>query len=453
MRFIQRIVHASLRLPAMVLLCALVLVGGGLLAFRSLDIEAYPNPVPPLVEVITQPPGWSAEEVERYVTLPLELELSGMPGLDHLRSQSIFGLSDVKCYFRWGTTYAAARQEVVNRLQFVQLPQGLQPQISPWNAIGEVFRYFVTGKGYTLAELKTAQDWILEREFRQVPGVIDVVGYGGLTKQYHVDVDPNRLRGHQVTLAQLQTALAASNQNVGGQRLSVGEQSYTVRGVGLIRSDKDIGDVVVAAPKGLPVRVRDVAEVRLEAALRLGIVGHDEEPDVVQGIVLMRYGAQTKGTLEGVHERVERIRRNHLLPPGMEIVPYYDRGALVSLTTRTVLENLLMGMGLVVLVLILFLGHWRAALVTAVNIRWRCWPPSPGWWSPGPPPTSSRWGRWTSASWSTPRSSWWRTSSATWGRAGPAPCGGGSWPPRPRWGGRWASPPSSWAWPSCRSSP
>ncbi|HZY04832.1 MAG TPA: efflux RND transporter permease subunit, partial [Anaeromyxobacteraceae bacterium] len=138
MRFIQRIVHASLRLPAMVLLCALVLVGGGLLAFRALDIEAYPNPVPPMVEVITQPPGWSAEEVERYVTLPLELELSGMPGLDHVRSQSIFGLSDVKCYFRWGTRYQAARQEVLNRLQFVQLPQGLQPQLSPWNAIGEV---------------------------------------------------------------------------------------------------------------------------------------------------------------------------------------------------------------------------------------------------------------------------------------------------------------------------
>ena len=368
MRFIQRIVHASLRLPAMVLLCALVLVGGGLLAFRALDIEAYPNPVPPMVEVITQPPGWSAEEVERYVTLPLELELSGMPGLDHVRSQSIFGLSDVKCYFRWGTRYQAARQEVLNRLQFVQLPQGLQPQLSPWNAIGEVFRYFVAGKGYTLAELKTAQDWILEREFRQVPGVIDVTGFGGLTRQYHVDVDPNRLRGHQVTLAQLQAALAASNQNVGGQRLTVGEQSYTVRGVGLIRSVKDIGDVVVAAPKGMPVRVRDVAEVRVDAAPRLGIIGHDEEPDVVQGIVLMRYGAQTKGTLEGVHARVEQIRKNHLLPPGMEIVPYYDRGALVSLTTRTVLENLLLGMGLVVLVLILFLGHWRAALVTAVNI-------------------------------------------------------------------------------------
>ena len=368
MGVVQRIVRASLRLPAMVLLCALVLVGGGLAAFRALDIEAYPNPVPPLVEVITQPPGWSAEEVERYVTLPLELELSGMPGLDHIRSQSIFGLSDVKCYFRWGTRYEAARQEVVNRLQFVQLPQGLQPQLSPWNSIGEVFRYFVVGKGYTLAELKTAQDWILEREFRQVPGVIDVVGYGGLTRQYHVDVDPNRLRGHQVTLAQLQAALGASNQNVGGQRVTVGEQSYTVRGIGLIRSVKDIGDVVVAAPKGLPVRVRDVAEVRLDAAPRLGIVGHDEEPDVVQGIVLMRYGAQTKGTLEGVHARVEQIRRNRVLPPGMDVVPYYDRGALVSLTTRTVMENLLLGIGLVVLVLILFLGHWRAALVTAVNI-------------------------------------------------------------------------------------
>ncbi len=368
MDLVRRLVQASLRLPGMVLLCTATLVGGGLAAFRALDVEAYPNPVPPLVEVIAQPPGWSAEEVERYVTMPLEVGLAGMPGLDHIRSQSLFGLSDVKCYFRWDASYAAARQEVVNRLQFVQLPQGIQPQLSPWNAIGEVFRYFVRGKGYTLEELKTAQDWILEREFRQVPGVIDVTSFGGLTRQYHVDVDPNRLRGHGVTLAQVQAALANANQNVGGQRVTVGEQSYTVRGVGLIRSVKDVGDAVVAAPRGLPVRVRDVAEVSLDHAPRLGVVGHDQEPDVVQGTVLMRYGARTKPTIEGIHARIESIRKNHLLPPGMEIVPYYDRSALVSLTTRTVLENLLVGVGLVVAVLIFFLGHARAALVTAANI-------------------------------------------------------------------------------------
>src|SRR5689334_16257676 len=193
---IQRLVALAIRVPFIVLTTAVLLILGGLYSYNELNIEAYPNPVPPLVEVITQPDGWSAEEVERYVTIPLEIGLSGMPGLDHIRSQSLFGLSDVKCYFRWGVEYKDARQEVINRLGFVQLPPGMQAQLSPWNAIGEVFRYVVKGKGYTLADLKSAQDWILERQFKQVNGVIDVTSYGGETKQYHVEVDPYRLRGH-----------------------------------------------------------------------------------------------------------------------------------------------------------------------------------------------------------------------------------------------------------------
>ncbi|HTP50601.1 MAG TPA: CusA/CzcA family heavy metal efflux RND transporter [Anaeromyxobacteraceae bacterium] len=365
---IGRIVRLALSKPGVVLGLAVSLVVGGLAAFELLDIEAYPNPVPPLVEVIVQPQGWSAEEVERYVTIPLEVELSGMPGLDHIRSQSLFGLADVKAYFRWGTSYQEARQEVINRLQFVTLPAGLQAQLSPWNAIGEVFRYRVKGKGYSLAELKTAADWILEREFRQVPGVIDVTSFGGETKQYHVDVDPNLLRSYGVTLAQLQQALANANLNTGGQRITEGEQSYTVRGIGVIRSTKDIGDVVVALPKGAPVRVRDVASVVVGAAPRLGQVGLDQEPEVVEGIVLMRYGERTKPTLKGIHRRLDEIRRKKLLPPGMEIEPIYDRGALVALTTRTVMENLLVGILLVSAVLVVFLGNWKAALVTAVNI-------------------------------------------------------------------------------------
>src|SRR6516165_4119479 len=192
---IPKVVAFALRMPFVILIGGLALIAGGLYAYRELDIEAYPNPCPPLVEVITQPEGWSAEEVERYVTIPLEIGLAGMPGLDHVRSQSLFGLSDVKCYFRWGTEYDKARQEVINRLQFIQMPSGVTPQISPWNAIGEVFRYTVKGPGYTLRDLKTAEDWILEREFKQVPGVIDVTSYGGETKQYHVEVDPYRLRG------------------------------------------------------------------------------------------------------------------------------------------------------------------------------------------------------------------------------------------------------------------
>jgi heavy metal efflux system protein len=365
---IRRMVAAVLAAPSIVLLLMIAVIGLGVFAWLRLDVEAYPNPLPPLVEVITQPEGWSAEDVERQVTIPLEVVLAGMPGLDHVRTQSLFGLSDVKCYFNWNTDYKDARQEVINRLQFVTLPNGLQGQLSPWNAIGEVFRYFVRGKGYTVRDLKTAEDWILERAFKQVPGVINVTSFGGETRQVHVEVDPYRLRGQKLTLAQLTAAIANANQNVGGQRLTLGEQSYDVRGLGLLHSDRDVADVVVQAAGGVPVRVRQVADVVEGARPRLGIVGHDREDDVVEGIVLMRYGGETKPTLEGIHRRIDLIRRFHLLPPGMDLEPYYDRGRLVELTTHTVLENLLLGMTLVALVLLLFLGNTRGAVITAVNI-------------------------------------------------------------------------------------
>jgi cobalt-zinc-cadmium resistance protein CzcA len=393
---IQKIVGLALRFRAIIAVMAVALVVVGLLAFRQLPIEAYPNPVPPLVEVIAQPPGWSAEETERYVTIPLEIALAGMPGLDHIRSQSLFGLSDVKCYFRWGTEYKDARQEVINRLQFIQLPNGIQAQLSPWNATGEIFRYRLVDRAFedkkrqiegevsdpkerearlkepreqSLLKLKTLEDWVMERQWKQVPGVIDVTSYGGLSKEYHVEVDPYRLKARGATLAQLTAAIGNANQNVGGQRLELGQQSYTVRGVGLVGSLKDIEDTVVLEAKGVPVRVRDVADVKLGWSPRLGIVGKDDDSDVVQGIVLMRYGEQTAKTLNAVKERLEYIRK-FVLPPdqGIEIVPYYDRGTLVGITTHTVMESLLIGMGLVVLVLMLFLGNIRAALVTALNI-------------------------------------------------------------------------------------
>ena len=365
---IQRLVAFALRMPFIVLACAVFLVVGGLMAYRELDIEAYPNPVPPMVEIITQPDGMSGEEVERYVTVPLEIGLAGMPALDHIRSQSLFGLSDVKCYFKWSTTYEKTRQEVINRLQFVQLPNGAQAQLSPWNAIGELFRYNVVGKGYTQRDLKTAEDWVLERQFKQVPGVVDVVSFGGETKQYQLQLDPYRLRGQGITLQQVITAVQSSNQNVGGQRLVIGEQAYTVRGIGLIKTVHDIEDIVIIEQKGIPVRVRDVGQATIGPAPRLGIVGHDDDPDVVQGVVLMRYGGETPGTLKGIYERIEYIRKYHIMPAGMDIVPYYDRGNLVKLTTHTVLENLLVGMLLVSVILFVFLGHGRAALITAVNI-------------------------------------------------------------------------------------
>jgi cobalt-zinc-cadmium resistance protein CzcA len=365
---IPRIVRFVLRMPAFVVIFAVGLVALGLYCYQQLDIEAYPNPVAPMIEIITQPTGWSAEEVERYVTIPLENGLNGMIDLDHIRSQSLFGLSDVKCYFTWNADYHTAQQRVLNRLGFVNLPPGMSPQLSPWSAIGEIFRYVVRGEGYSLADLKTAQDWILERQFRQAPGVIDVVGFGGETKEYHVEVDPYRLKGHGLTLTQLVNALGASNQNVGGQRLTIGEQSYDVRGIGIIHSLADIRDVVLTAQKGTPVRVRDVANVTVGHAPRLGIVGKDLDPDVVQGTVLMRYGGDSLKTLASVHERVDYINKYHVLPPGMTLEPYYDRATLVKLTTHTVLENLVIGMVLVALVLWLFLGHGRAAIITAINI-------------------------------------------------------------------------------------
>jgi heavy metal efflux system protein len=377
---IERLVAFAIRFQAIIVLSTLLIVFGGAIAFSNLDIEAYPNPCPPLVETLVQPMGWSAEEVERYVTVPMEVGLSGIKGLTALRSISLFSLSDVKIYFAWGTDYWADRQEVINRMTtWIQLPTGQAAQISPWNAIGEVFRYTLEGEGYTLTDKKTAEDWLMEHQWRQVQGVVDVTSYGGTTKQYHVDVDPFRLRGHNVTVTQVINALQNANVNVGGQRMALGEQSYDVRGIGMLgyfgAPLTDINDVVVSQGPtvnglntGTPVRVRDVADVSIGHAPRLGMVGHDNEDDVVQGIVLMRYDGQAVPTLEGIKKKVQFIEENNILPPGMKIVPYYDRGTLTHLTIHTVLENVVIGMALVLLVLILFLSNVRAAIITALNI-------------------------------------------------------------------------------------
>lgn len=409
---IRRLVSLALSAYGRVLFFVAMLILGGLYAFKQLNVEAYPNPVPPMVEVLVQPPGWTAEEVERYVTIPLEVGLAGMPGLDHVHSQSLFELSDVKCYFKWGTDYWAARQEVINRLQLIQLPSNLVAQLSPANAIGEVFRYTLRGKDYSLKELKSAEEWILERQFKRVPGVIDVTTFGGETKEYHVEVDPVRMRGRGVTLDQLTAALANANVNAGGNRIPIGEQSFDVRSIGLITSTTDIGDVVITQQKGTPIRVREIATVVIGHSPRLGLAAKNggcplrlhtkgwwdelweskeekaererldnppslggcvesevaDRPDVVLGIILMRYGAETGPTLQGIYDRIEYIRKYKLLPPGMELEPYYIRASLVNVTTHTVLENLLVGMGLVMGVLFLFLGNTRAALITAINI-------------------------------------------------------------------------------------
>src|SRR2546430_14594128 len=222
---VGRLIDAILGQRLMVVALSVLLLVGGLYAFKALNIEAYPDPSPPTIEVIAQNPGWSAEEMERQITVPIETQLNGMPGLDHIRSISLFGLSDIKCYFKYETDYNFDRQEVLNRLQMVQLPPGVQPQLSPWSAIGELYRYRLVGQGHSLMDLKVAQDWILERQFKQVPGVIDVVSFGGQTKEFHVELDPNKLVAFNVSISQVLAALASSNADVCANYLGLGYRS------------------------------------------------------------------------------------------------------------------------------------------------------------------------------------------------------------------------------------
>lgn len=363
----NKILALVLRERLLVISAALFLLIGGILAFRQLNIEAYPDPSPPTIEVIAQNAGWSAEEMERQITVPLETQLNGMPGLDHIRSISLFGLTDIKCYFKYETAYDYDRQEVLNRLQQVNLPAGVQPQLSPTSAVGEIYRYQLVGEGKSLMELKTAQDWVLERQFKQIPGVIDVVSFGGETKEFHIDLDPEKLTSFNVSVGQVMQALSNSNSNVGANYLELGAQSYNVRGIGLFKDENDIGNVAVVARNSTPVYVRQLGEISIGAKVPTGRVGRDDQKDIVQGVVLMRRGEQSLPTLEKVRKKVEQINET-ALPPGMKVVPYYDRTDLINLTTRTVTHTLVEGMVLVGLILLAFLGNLRASLVVALSI-------------------------------------------------------------------------------------
>ncbi|HEY3128365.1 MAG TPA: CusA/CzcA family heavy metal efflux RND transporter [Acidobacteriota bacterium] len=364
---VGKLIDFILRERLLVISLSVMLLVGGLYAFKYLNIEAYPDPSPPTIEVITQNSGWSAEEMERQITVPLETQLNGMPGLDHIRSISLFGLSDIKCYFRYDTDYNFDRQEVLNRLQMAELPQGVQPQLSPWSAIGEIYRYRLTGGGYGLMDLKVAQDWILERQFKQVPGVIDVVSFGGPTKEFHVELDPNKLIAFNVSISQVLASIANSNSNVGANYLELGNQSYNVRGIGLFRNAEDIGNVAVAVKNGTPIYIKQLGPISVGAKVPMGRVGKDDESDIVQGVVLMRRGEKSLPTLERVRRKVKQLN-NGVLPKGMSIAPYYDRTNLINVTTRTVTHTLVEGMVLVALILIAFLGDLRAALVVALSI-------------------------------------------------------------------------------------
>jgi cobalt-zinc-cadmium resistance protein CzcA len=351
------------------LLLPLALIAGAV-GFSALNIEAYPDPVPPLVDIVTQSSGQSAEEIERYVTIPIEIQMAGIPHVTSVRTISLFGLSDVKVQFTYDFTYDQAEQWVINRLaQLPPLVNAATPQISPTSPIGEIYRYQVVGPpGYSVTDLKTLEDWILERRFKAVPGVVDVTGWGGKTRTYDVDVDQQRLQHYAVTLPQVLQALGNSNVNVGGQTVDVGPQSAVVRGVGLIHSVEDIGHTMVALNHGVAVRVDDVAKIQIGHQPRLGIAGLGDNDDIVQGIVLMRRGAESMPTIERVKAEVSRINRSGLLPPGVHIERIYDRSDLIRLTTATVLHNVLAGIVLIFLLQWAFLGNLRSAMIVACTI-------------------------------------------------------------------------------------
>ncbi|HET9391125.1 MAG TPA: efflux RND transporter permease subunit, partial [Steroidobacteraceae bacterium] len=350
-------------------LLPLVLIAG-VIGFRQLNIEAYPDPVPPLVDVVTQSAGQSAEEIERYITIPIEIEMAGIPHVTTVRTISLFGLSDVKVQFTYDFTYQQAEQWVINRLsQLPALPSGAIPQISPTSPIGEIYRYLLVGPhGYSVTDLKTLEDWVLERRFKAVPGVIDVTGWGGKTKTYEITVDQRRLVQYGLSLSQVLQALNNSNVNVGGQTVDIGPQSAVVRGVGLIHSMDDIRKTMVASSRGAPVLIGDIASVQVEHAPRLGIAGYDNEDDVVEGIVLMRRGERSMPTIERVKAEVDRINSAGILPPGVRIERIYDRSDLIRLTTHTVLRNVLAGVLLIFLLQWAFLGNLRTALIVACTI-------------------------------------------------------------------------------------
>ena len=359
-----------LRQRVLVAVLTVVVFAAGIISFINLNIEAYPDPVPPLVDIVTQSSGQSAEEIERYITIPIEVQMAGIPNITAIRTISLFGLSDVKVQFSYAFTYEEAEQRVINRLsQLAALPNGALPGISPASPIGEVFRYRVVGPpGYSVMDLKTIEDWMLERRFKAVPGVIDVNGWGGKTKTFEVRIDQPKLLHYGLTIPQVIAALNNANVNVGGQTVNFGEQAAVVRGIGLIHSLADLRDTMVSQNNASPVRLRDVAEIRIGNQPRLGIAGQDDSDDVVQGIVLMRRGAESMPTIHAVEKLVDTINTTGILPPGVHIQRIYDRSDLIRVTTHTVMHNLVEGILLIFVLQYVFLGNLRAALIVAATI-------------------------------------------------------------------------------------
>lgn len=354
----------------LVLLGLLAFLAAGLLAFYQLNVEAYPNPAPVILEITAQSAGQSAEEMERYYTRPMEIGLATTLGVDNIRSTSFYGLSFVRVTFKYGVDYVAAlTQTAISLQQNVSLPNGVQPQIQASSLVGEILRYQVKGPStYSLTDLRGIQDWIVQRRLLTVPGVSQIVTWGGTTKEYHVEVQPSRLESYGLTLQQVIQALSSANNNVGGRAVSVGDQSVNVRGLGLMRDIQDVGNTVLSQQNGQPVLVRDVAEISVGHVPRLGEAGRDTSDDVVTGVVVMNRTLQTKDVIARVKAAVDTLNRDGSLPQGVRLEPYYDRSTLVNVTTHTVIHNLVFGCVLVFFIQWIFLGDLRSAVIVSVNI-------------------------------------------------------------------------------------
>ena len=359
----------------------LAFAGAGFMAFKKLNIEAYPNPTPVILEITAQAPGLSAEEMERYYTIPIEIGLYTTPGIEVIRSTSFYGLAFVRVVFKYGVDYHFAYSQAATAMQQnVTLPGGQVPQIQQNSSTGEIYRYQVVGpRHFGLTNLRTVQDWIVARRLLTIPGIVQINSWGGTTKEFEVEVDPQKLETFNVTVPQILAALSNANINVGGREIRIGQQSINIRGIGLIDDGgeddltqgqklDDIENVVLTQSSGIPVLIKDVAKVKVGYVPRLGICGRDKDDDVVASIVVMSRAEQTAKMLPKVKAEIDQMNQDGSLPPGVKLIPFYDRGSLVAMTTHTVLHNLIFGCLLVFLIQWVFLGDLRSALIVGVNI-------------------------------------------------------------------------------------
>ena len=366
---------------AIVMMALLVFGGAGLFAFSKLNVEAYPDPAPVILEITAQQAGYSAEEMEKYFTIPMEIGLYSTPGIDNIRSTSFYGLSFVRVTFKYGIDYYFAyTQAALSLQQNVSLPGNQVAQIQGSSLVGEIFRYQIVGpEHFGLTNLRTIQDWIVLRRLSTIPGVVQVNSWGGTTKDWEVELDPAKLQAHGVTVPQVLSALGNANINVGGREVAVGQQSINIRGVGLINGGGDedltkgykVGDienVVITQANGVPIQIKNLGTVKVGYVPRLGIAGRDHDDDIVASIVVMSRVKHTNDVLPKIQAMVEQINHDGTLPPGVKIVPYYDRGSLVKVTTHTVIHNLIFGCLLVFLIQWIFLGDLRSAIIVGVNI-------------------------------------------------------------------------------------